>query len=154
MQISEVAIHKRSWKRCAAHVYISHIIQSFEAPNKGVSKESKLNERHEMRTHEGSKRGALSEVHNLNGMRNGVTCATVRNHHESKSGILLQQMQCHYSNMSHAAPRPVCDPQKQVSSRVFLVLVSPLVSFHALMTMLLCRVSTSCPCQLEVMEQR
>ncbi|KAJ1382570.1 hypothetical protein SESBI_44128 [Sesbania bispinosa] len=111
-KISEVVIHKRSWKRCAAHVHISHIIRSLEAPKRQVIKETELYECHQMRAHEGSKRGVLLEVHNMKGMRNGVISATVRNPHESKNGILQQQ--CHYRDISQAAPTPrVYGPQKQ-----------------------------------------
>lgn len=100
-KISEpVTTHKRSQKRCATHVYISHTIQTLEVPKQGVFKESKLHECYK----EGSKCGVLFEVHNSNRIRNGVT--TARNPNESKNGILLQQ--------SQAAPTPALyGPQKQ-----------------------------------------
>ena len=70
-----------------------------------------------MREHEGSKCGVLLEVHNLNRMKNGITCSTVRIPHESKNIIL--QRKCHYRDISQAAPRPVVyGPQKQVSLRL------------------------------------
>ncbi|XP_027329660.1 uncharacterized protein LOC113846042 isoform X3 [Abrus precatorius] len=111
-KISEVGIHKRSWKRCAAHVHISHIIQSLEVPKRQVTKESELFECHQMRAHEGSKSGVLLEVHNITGMGNGIASATVRNPHKSKNVILQQQ--CHYRDISQATPTPgVYGPQKQ-----------------------------------------
>lgn len=128
MQTCEVVTHKRSWKRCAAHVHISHIIRSLELPKRRVIEEPELHECHQMRAHEGSKSGVLLEVHKLNGMRNGVTSApgtsqfaTVRNLHESKNVILQQQ--CHNRDISQAASttRGVYGPQKQVSSRLLLV---------------------------------
>ncbi|TKY57634.1 hypothetical protein E2542_SST14684 [Spatholobus suberectus] len=96
---------KRSWKRCAAHVHISHIINRLEVPKRQVIKETELYECHQMRAHEVSKRGVLLEVHSLNGIKNGVTSSTVRNPHESKN-IILQQ-QCHYRDISQAVPTPV-----------------------------------------------
>ncbi|XP_061355831.1 uncharacterized protein LOC133300326 isoform X2 [Gastrolobium bilobum] len=101
---------KRSWKRCAAHVHISHIIRSLEVPKRHVIKEPELYECHQM--NEGTNCGVLLEVHNLNGMRNGVISATVRDPHESKNGILQQQ--CHYRDISQAAPiHGGYGPQKQ-----------------------------------------
>ncbi|ESW32662.1 hypothetical protein PHAVU_001G006800 [Phaseolus vulgaris] len=107
-----VFIPKRSWKKCAAHVHISHIIQSLEKmPKRHVIKETKLFDCHQPRAHEGSKRGVLLEAHSLNGMKNGTTF-TVRNPNESKN-IILQQ-QCHYREISQSASTPVVyGPQKQ-----------------------------------------
>lgn len=121
MQISEVGIHKKSWKRCAAHVHISHLIRSLEVSRRQVTKEPELNECQHMRVHQGSKCGVLMEVHSLNGMRNGISSAagtvhsaTVRNSHETQNGI-LQQL-CHYQGMSQDPPTTMVDgPQKQVS---------------------------------------
>ncbi|KAK7321805.1 hypothetical protein VNO77_32759 [Canavalia gladiata] len=126
---SEVVIHKSSWKRCAAHVHISHIIQSLGVPKKQVIKETELYENHQMRAHDGSKCEVLLEVPNINGMRNGVTSSTVRKPHENKNAVLQQQchvrkphenknavlqQQCHYRDISQAAPTPgVYGPQNQ-----------------------------------------
>ncbi|XP_057424664.1 uncharacterized protein LOC130718171 isoform X2 [Lotus japonicus] len=113
-KISEVATHKRSWKRCAAHVHISHYIKSLEVPKGQVIKEPEIYECHQMRAHEGSKHGVLLEVHSLNRMRNGVPSATVRNPQESQNCILQQQ--CHYGDISLAAPTTeVYGTQKQQS---------------------------------------
>ncbi|KAL2964214.1 hypothetical protein AAZX31_17G244200 [Glycine max] len=99
-----IFIPKRSWKKCAAHVHISHIIKSLEVPKTQVFKETEFFECHQMREHEGPKRGVLLKVHSSNEMKNGIT-STVRNPHESKNIILRQQ--CHYRNISQAAPTPV-----------------------------------------------
>ncbi|XP_014504624.1 uncharacterized protein LOC106764760 isoform X3 [Vigna radiata var. radiata] len=106
-----VFIPKRSWKKCAAHIHISHIIKSLEMPKRQVIKETRLFDCHQPRAHEGSKRGVLLQAHSLNGMKNGVT-STVTNPNESKN-IILQQ-QCHYREISQSAPTPVVyGPQKQ-----------------------------------------
>ncbi|GAU26840.1 hypothetical protein TSUD_02420, partial [Trifolium subterraneum] len=105
---SSAVSHKRLRKRCATHVYISHTIRSIESPKQGVIKESKLHECRETRAPERSNLGLPLEIHNLN----EVTCATVRNPNESKNSILLQQ--CHYGEISQAAPTPgVYGPRKQ-----------------------------------------
>ncbi|XP_027940372.1 uncharacterized protein LOC114194387 isoform X2 [Vigna unguiculata] len=106
-----VFIPKRSWKKCAAHIHISHIIKSLEMPKRQVTKETRLFDCHQPRAHEGSKRGVLLQAHSLNGMKNGIT-STVRNPNESKN-IILQQ-QCHYREISQSASTPVVyGPQKQ-----------------------------------------
>ena len=70
-----------------------------------------------MRKHKGSKRGVLLEVHSLNKLKNGITSSIVMNPHESKNIIL--QRQCHYRDISQAAPTPVVyGPQKQVRLRL------------------------------------
>ncbi|KHN39430.1 hypothetical protein glysoja_016817 [Glycine soja] len=98
--------------RCAAHVHISHLIKSLEVPKTQVIKESELFGCHQMREHEGSKRGVLLEVHSSNRMKIGITSSTLRNPHESKNIIL--QRQSHYRDISQAAPTPVVyGPQKQ-----------------------------------------
>lgn len=129
--------HKRSCKRCATHVYISHAIRSLESPKQKVIKESNLRGCHETGASERSKYRVLSEVQNLNRMINGVvTCDTVRNPNESKNGILLQQ--CHYGEISQAASTSgVYGHQKQVRSRFILVKMLPLIPFHALITILI-----------------
>ncbi|CAJ1972546.1 unnamed protein product [Sphenostylis stenocarpa] len=106
-----VFIPKRSWKKCASHIRISHIIKSLEMPKTEVIRETELFECHETTAREGSKRGVLLEAHSLNGMKNGIS-STVRNPHESKN-IILQQ-QSHYRDISQSAPKPVVyGPQKQ-----------------------------------------
>ncbi|KAK7280745.1 hypothetical protein RJT34_25812 [Clitoria ternatea] len=112
-KIPEVVIHKRSWKRCATHVHISHIIQSLESPKRQVIKEYELYDCHQMRAQE-PKQGVFLEVHNLNIMSKGVTSSTVKSPQESKTKNVILQRQCHYRDISQAAPTPeVYGPQKQ-----------------------------------------
>ncbi|KAJ1375206.1 hypothetical protein SESBI_51263, partial [Sesbania bispinosa] len=118
-KMSKVAIHKKSWKRCAAHVHISHLIRSLEMPKRQVAKEPELYECHQIREHQGSKCEVQMETHNLSGMRYGNSSAagtahsaTVRNSHETNNGILQQQ--CNYHDISQAPPTPgVYGPQKK-----------------------------------------
>ncbi|KAK7265995.1 hypothetical protein RIF29_18633 [Crotalaria pallida] len=92
-----------------------------EVPKRQVIKEPELRESHQMRAHEASNDGVLLEVHKLNGIRNGVSSApgtghfsTMRNPHDGKNGIILQQQQCH-DDLSQAAPTPgVSGHQKQM----------------------------------------
>ncbi|KAL2319077.1 hypothetical protein Fmac_032953 [Flemingia macrophylla] len=108
----KVSIPKRSWKKCAGHVHISHVIKSLEVSKRQVTIETDLFECRQMKAHEGPKQGVIPEVHSLNEMKNGVTSSTVGNPHEHKN-IILQQ-QCHYGDLSQAAPTPVVSgPQKQ-----------------------------------------
>ncbi|KAI5392785.1 uncharacterized protein LOC127093466 isoform X3 [Lathyrus oleraceus] len=112
--VSSAVSHKRSRKRCATHVYISHTIRCLEVSKQGAIKESKLHECNEMRVPDGSKREASLEIHNVNGMRNGAICTTARNTNESKNGSSTLLQQCHYGEISQATPTPgVYDPQKQ-----------------------------------------
>jgi len=122
MQISEIVIHgKKSRKRCAAHVYISHLIRSLEVSRRLVGKgHDELYESHQARVHEGSKCGVLMEARNLNWMRSGnnnaagtVHSAAMSNSRETKNGILQHGL---YHDISQALPTPgVHGPQKQVS---------------------------------------
>ncbi|KAG4925023.1 hypothetical protein JHK87_050563 [Glycine soja] len=70
--------------RCAPDVHISHLIKTIEVPKTQVIKQYEVFECHEMREHEGSKRGVLLEVHSLNTMKNGITSSTMRNPHETR----------------------------------------------------------------------
>ncbi|CAI8584255.1 unnamed protein product [Vicia faba] len=111
--VSSAVSHKRLRKRCATHVYISHTIWRSEVAKQGAIKESKLHECNETRVPDGPKREVLSEVLNVNGMRNRATYATVRNTNESKNGSIFLQ-QSHYGAISQTTPTPgVYDPQKQ-----------------------------------------
>lgn len=133
--MSSAVSHKRSRKRCATHVYISHTIRCLEVSKQGAIKESKLHECNEMRVPDGSKREASLEIHNVNGMRNGAICTTARNTNESKNGSSTLLQQCHYGEISQATPTPgVYDPQKQVSSGLLSKQCLPLSPFHALIT--------------------
>ncbi|KAK7352249.1 hypothetical protein VNO80_17668 [Phaseolus coccineus] len=118
-KISETVIHgKKSRKRCAAHVHISHLIRSLEVSRRLVGKGHELYESHQARVHEGSKCGVLMEAHNLNWMKSGnsnaagtVHSATMSNSRETKNGILQHGL---YHDISQATPTPgVHGPQKQ-----------------------------------------
>ncbi|KAL2342294.1 hypothetical protein Fmac_010234 [Flemingia macrophylla] len=110
----KVYIRKRSWKKCATHVHISHVMKSLEVSKRQVTIETNLFECHQVKTHEGPKQGVIPKVHSLNKMKNGVTSSIVGNPHEHKN-IILQQ-QCHYGDLSKATPSAVVSsPQKQVS---------------------------------------
>ncbi|KAL3022627.1 hypothetical protein AAZX31_04G023700 [Glycine max] len=118
-KISEIITHKKSWKRCAAHVHISHLIRSLEVSKRQVGKEHELCP--QTRVHQGSKCGVLTQAHNLNWMRSGnshatrtVYSATTSNSRETKNGILQHGL---YHEKSQAPPTPgVYDPQKQCSN--------------------------------------
>lgn len=109
MQISEV-IHKKSWKRCAAHVHISQLIQSLEVPKGQVAKEPELYECHQIRVQNSN--GASKVTISAAGT---VHSASMGNFLETKNDILQQQ--CHYPDISQAPPPTpgVYGPQKQVS---------------------------------------
>ncbi|KAG5091684.1 hypothetical protein JHK82_050462 [Glycine max] len=63
-------------------------------------------------------------------MKNGITSSTVRNPHESMNIIL--QWQCHYRNISQAAPTPVMyGPQKQNFNFLSLSVGSRLLYSHS-----------------------
>ncbi|RDX93621.1 hypothetical protein CR513_24085, partial [Mucuna pruriens] len=118
-KISEIVSHKKSWKRCAAHVHISHLIRSLEVSKRQVGKEHELyDECHQMRAHQGSKCGVLMEAQDLNWLRSGnssatgtVHSATTSNSRETKNGILQHGL---YHHISQAPPTPgVYGPQKQ-----------------------------------------
>lgn len=124
MQTSEVVIRRKSWKKCAAHVHISHLIRSLEVPNGQVAKEPD-------RVHHGTDCGVLLETHNLNWMSNRnssasgiVHSATVRSSHEAKSGT--PQQHSRYHDMSQTPAPGVYGPQKQVSLWKLLIMMCPL----------------------------
>ncbi|XP_019414825.1 PREDICTED: uncharacterized protein LOC109326579 isoform X2 [Lupinus angustifolius] len=109
--IPEVVTHTKSWKSCAAHVHISHLIQSLEVSKGQVKNEANVYKLHQTRVQQGSKCGDLKEVDNLNGMRNGTTSAagtvhssTMRSSNEAKNSTL--QKQCYYNDISQAPPTP------------------------------------------------
>ncbi|KAH1244253.1 hypothetical protein GmHk_06G014925 [Glycine max] len=112
-KISEIITHKKSWKRCAAHVHISHLIRSLEVSKRQAGKEHELFP--QTIVHQGSKCGVLTKAHNLNWMRSGnshatqtVYSATTSNSRETKNGILQHDL------YHEAPPTPgVYDPQKQ-----------------------------------------
>ncbi|KAG4955202.1 hypothetical protein JHK87_040796 [Glycine soja] len=101
------------WLEAAIRVSKMDSMETSTCSSSGrVIKESELFGCHQMREHEGSKRGVLLEVHSSNRMKIGITSSTLRNPHESKNIIL--QRQSHYRDISQAAPTPVVyGPQKQ-----------------------------------------
>lgn len=134
MQISEVAIHKKSWKRCAAHVHISQLIRRLKGTKEHVAKEPDLYEGNQIRVNQGSKSRVLMEAQNSNGTRNRnssadgtVSSTSFWRFPETKNGIPPHK--CHYIDISQsqAPPTPgVYGPQKQVSLRVRSDNVPPL----------------------------
>ncbi|XP_020208127.1 uncharacterized protein LOC109793068 [Cajanus cajan] len=94
-KISDIVTHKKAWKKCAAHVHISHLIRSLEVSKRKVDKEHELYESHQMRVHHGTKCGVLMEAQNLNWTKSGNSSATGAVHsattsasRETKNGIL------------------------------------------------------------------
>ncbi|CAL0305868.1 unnamed protein product [Lupinus luteus] len=109
--IPKVVTHTKSWKSCAAHVHISHLIQSLEVSKGQVKNEADVDKLNQTSVHEGSKCGVLKEVDNLNGMRSGITSAagtvhssTMRSSNEFKNSTL--QKQCYFNDISQAPPTP------------------------------------------------
>ncbi|KAE9603533.1 hypothetical protein Lal_00002134 [Lupinus albus] len=109
--IPKVVTHTKSWKSCAAHVHISHLIQSLEVSKGQVKNEADVYKLHQSRVQQGSNCGVLKEVDNLNGMRNEITSAagtvnssTMRSSNEAKNSTL--QKQCYYNDISQAPPTP------------------------------------------------
>ncbi|XP_019416223.1 PREDICTED: uncharacterized protein LOC109327504 isoform X3 [Lupinus angustifolius] len=117
--IPKVVSYKKSWKSCAAHVHISHLIRSLEVSKGGqVKKEGEVRKPQQMRVQHVSKCGVLKEVDNLNGMRNGISSAagtvhsSTRSSNEAKNGIIQQQS--YYHDISQAPPTTtVYGPQNQ-----------------------------------------
>ncbi|QCE16686.1 uncharacterized protein LOC114195913 isoform X2 [Vigna unguiculata] len=95
-KISEIVIQeKKSRKRCASHVHISHIIRSLEVSRRLAGKGHELYESHQARLPEGSNCGVIMEAHNLNWTKSGnsnaagtVHSAAISNSRETKNGIL------------------------------------------------------------------
>lgn len=101
MQISETVIHKKTRKRCAVHVHISHLVRNLEASKGQVGKDHE--QCHQTRVHEGSKCGVLMEARNLNWMRSGNNSTTGTVHSATKNGIIQHS---HYHDISQAPPQP------------------------------------------------
>ncbi|KAK7409914.1 hypothetical protein VNO78_00314 [Psophocarpus tetragonolobus] len=107
-KISEIITHKKSWKRCAAHVHISHLIRNLEVSKRQVGKQYELC--HQTGVHQGSKCGIQMEAQNMNWMRSGnsyatgtVNSATTSNSRDTKNGILQHDL---YRDISQAPPTP------------------------------------------------
>lgn len=100
-KISETVIHKKTRKRCAVHVHISHLIRNLEASKGQVGKDHE--QCHQTRVHQGSKCGVLMEAHNSNWMRSGNNSTTGTVHSATKNGIIQHS---HYHDISQAPPQP------------------------------------------------
>ncbi|KAE9609438.1 hypothetical protein Lalb_Chr08g0246161 [Lupinus albus] len=116
--IPKVVTYKKSWKSCAAHVHISHLIRSLEVSKGQVKKEGDVHKLQQMRVQHVSKCGVLKEVDNLNGMRQGISSAagtfqsSTRSSNEAKNGITQQQSYHH--DISQGTPTSkVYGPQNQ-----------------------------------------
>ncbi|KAF5740856.1 hypothetical protein HS088_TW11G00936 [Tripterygium wilfordii] len=68
-KVSQAKNGKIAWKRCAAHVYISHQIRALKMPDSGNRKQLYPNQ---LRQLEVPKQGVLVGVNNFNGVRSGL----------------------------------------------------------------------------------
>lgn len=159
MQISEVATHKKSRKRCAVHVHISNLIRSLQVPND--SKDKLMQPSHQtdqLKPNEGSAHGIVIKVENFNRVSSGITSVsgsahfdTVKDSQESKNSILQQPRR--YHDIPQEAPIPdVYGPQKQVSLRLVLAITFFFPFLCIDDCPCFCRVSICCPCLQEVMD--
>ncbi|BAT77690.1 hypothetical protein LR48_Vigan09g031600 [Vigna angularis] len=113
-----VTQEKKSRKRCASHVHISHLIRSLEVSRGLAGKGHELYESHQARVPEGSNCGVIMEAHNLNWKKSGnsnaagtVHSATMSNSRETKNGIVQHGL---YHDISQApSTSGVHGPQKQ-----------------------------------------
>lgn len=121
VQVSKVAVEKDTWKRCSAHVHISHLIQNLQMPeNQGRL----LLQSNQLRLQKGPNLGArmaLNSFHGVGTSFNGTISSTTscnstdeRNSNEAKTGILCQQ-QLHQDQPHAALASEACTSQKQVS---------------------------------------
>ncbi|KAK4275116.1 hypothetical protein QN277_018251 [Acacia crassicarpa] len=114
-EISEVVVHKKLWKRCAAHVHISNFIRNLQESNNKDLLEQANHSNQLMRANEGSVHGDLMEVQNSNRTRSEITSAPGLGHsdtgkdlHDNRNSI--RQQSCCY----HEALTPdVYGTQKQ-----------------------------------------
>lgn len=113
-QVSNVTVEKNTWKRCAAHVHISHLIQISKMPES----QERLLQLNQLRPEEGSNLGFLMATNRFDGVRNSLNgimssatlcnSATERSSKEAKTDILQLQ--------SLHEDQPLYTQQKQVSS--------------------------------------
>ncbi|CAL8099127.1 unnamed protein product [Prunus armeniaca] len=92
-KVTNVLNGRRTWKKCAAHVYISHLIQALQ----NSESKDKL-QPNEMRLHEGSKQVALLGANIYTKVKNGIVSASSidissaeKRPNEAKNGILEQK---------------------------------------------------------------
>ncbi|KAI4316931.1 hypothetical protein L6164_024858 [Bauhinia variegata] len=104
-----IVADKRSWKRSAAHVHISRLIQSLQVPN--ISQDMLVkqpNQSNQMRAHELSKHGVLTEVNHLSGMINEAISTPGTGHSaDVKNSYAVK------NDISKATTSEVHSPQKQ-----------------------------------------
>ncbi|XP_062164014.1 uncharacterized protein LOC133870807 isoform X2 [Alnus glutinosa] len=118
-KVSKVAVNENSWKRCATHVRISHLIRIFQMPE---NQERLLLQPNQLKPQEGSKLGVLMAMNNFHGVRkslNGIispsnlcNSTTEGNSNEAKTGI-LQHQRLHQDQPQAALASGVYTPQKQ-----------------------------------------
>ncbi|XP_041018744.1 uncharacterized protein LOC121260790 isoform X4 [Juglans microcarpa x Juglans regia] len=97
-KVSKVTVEKNTWKRCAAHVHISHLIQISKMPE---SQERLLLQLNQLRPEEKSNLGFLMATNRFDGVRNSLNdvmssaalcnSATERISNEAKTDILQPQ---------------------------------------------------------------
>ncbi|XP_059459880.1 uncharacterized protein LOC132189248 isoform X3 [Corylus avellana] len=118
-KISKVDVDGNSWKRCATHVHISHLIRILQMPE---NQERLLLQPNHLKPQEGSKLGVLMAINNFHGVRNSLNgiisptnlcnSTTERNSNEAKTGI-LQHQRLHQDQPQAALASGVYTPQKQ-----------------------------------------
>ncbi|XP_048226976.1 uncharacterized protein LOC8274655 isoform X2 [Ricinus communis] len=115
-KLSKVPTDRRSWKRCAAHVYISRLIRVLEVPE---SKESLQLPSNQLRPHEILKQGVLMTINDFNSNDlNGVASASSlinkikKNPSDAKSGN-LQHLRLRQDHSQPALSCGVYTSQKQ-----------------------------------------
>ncbi|XP_011029006.1 PREDICTED: uncharacterized protein LOC105128861 isoform X2 [Populus euphratica] len=107
---------KRSWKRSATHVYISHLTRVLQIPESRDSLPMHLNQ---LRPHDILRQGVFMTINNLNGNRNGLNGATpsraIVNRTDKNSNQVgigtLQRQRLHQDQPQ--TPPGVCNSQKQ-----------------------------------------
>lgn len=119
-QISEVVVHKRLWKRCAAHVHICKFIRSQQVPNNKDALQQASNSNQLITSksaNEGSMHEDLMEGRSSNGARSGIVSApgpghshTTKDLHDNKKSNLQ-----HSRSYNEALTLDMYGPQKQVS---------------------------------------
>ncbi|XP_042987716.1 uncharacterized protein LOC122315694 isoform X2 [Carya illinoinensis] len=98
-KISKVTVEKNSWKRCAAHVHISRLIQISKMPE---SQERLLLQLNQLRPEEGSNLGFLMATNRFDGVRN------------SSNGIISYAAPCNSTTerISNEAKTEILQPQQ------------------------------------------
>ncbi|KAF2324691.1 hypothetical protein GH714_016307 [Hevea brasiliensis] len=108
-KVSKVSTARRSWKRCAAHVYIGHLIRALQMPE---SKESLPRPPNQLRPYEILKQGVLMTINDFNGISNDlnrvasagtVVNAAEKNSNDIKSDIFQHRRPQHDHSQSALA---------------------------------------------------